>query len=245
MSNIRLVHVTKQFLEGNTPAVDSLSLEVESGEFVALMGESGSGKTTVLRMIAGLERQDSGDIYLGNQWMNNTPVGRRPVQMIFQTLALWPHLKVMDQRGYSNLSFPLKIRRWTPQQIWQRVRGVSDRVGLSEELWPRRPDELSGGERQRVALARVMVTDSKIFLMDEPLSSLDPISRPKMRTEIRRLHNELNATTLYVTHNLTDATDMADRIAVMKDGRLVQMATYEQLMSSPAEPYVTELLAGY
>jgi ABC-type sugar transport system ATPase subunit len=245
MSGIRLVRVTKQYPEGDTPAVDDLSVDIASGEFVALMGESGSGKTTLLRIIAGLEKLDRGDVYLGDKWMNDTAVGRRPVQMIFQSLALWPHMRVMDQHGYSNLSFPLKIRRWTPNQIWDRVRDVANRVGLNEELFPRRPDELSGGERQRVALARAMVTESKIFLMDEPLSSLDPISRPKMRKEIRRVHDELGATTLYVTHNLSDATDMADRIMVMKSGHLVQTGTYEQMMHSPAEPYVKELLSAY
>ena len=245
MSSIRLVRVTKKFPEGSTPAVDELDLDVAPGEFVAIMGESGAGKTTVLRLIAGLEEEDAGDIFLNDQWMNDVGVGRRPVQMIFQSLALWPHMKVMDDRGYSNLSFPLKIRRWTPGQILDRVRGVTQRVGLREELFPRRPDELSGGERQRVALARAMVTESKIFLMDEPLSSLDPISRPKMRTEIRRVHDELHATTLYVTHNVSDATDMADRIAVMREGKVVQIATYKQLRDAPVEPYVSELLSAH
>lgn len=244
MSGIRLLNVTKRFDKSDAPAVDQFSIDVAPGEFVALMGASGSGKTTLLRMIAGLEEQDSGDIYLGGKWMNDVPVGQRPVQMIFQSLALWPHLKVMDQRGYSNLSFPLKIRRWTPTEIWNRVRGVSQRVGLDEKLYDRRPDELSGGERQRVALARAMVTETKIYLMDEPLSSLDPISRPKMRKEIRRLHDEMHATTLYVTHSVGDATDMADRIGCMRDGRLLQIGTYRQLLDAPLEPYITDLLTA-
>jgi ABC-type sugar transport system ATPase subunit len=244
MSGIRLLNVSKRFDKSDAPAVDQFSIDVAPGEFVALMGASGSGKTTLLRMIAGLEKQASGDIYLGGNWMNDVPVGQRPVQMIFQSLALWPHLKVMDERGYSNLSFPLKIRRWTPAQIWDRVRGVSQRVGLNEELYDRRPDELSGGERQRVALARAMVTETKIYLMDEPLSSLDPISRPKMRKEIRRLHNEMHATTLYVTHSVGDATDMADRIGCMRDGRLLQIGTYKQLLDAPVDRYITDLLTA-
>ena len=244
MSGIRLVRVTMQYPESQKPAVDRIELDVAPGEFLAIMGESGAGKTTILRLIAGLERPDSGDIYIAGEWMNDVPVGRRPVQMIFQSLALWPHLKVMDDRHYSNLSFPLKIRRWSKDRIWDRVRGVTARVGLNEELFPRRPDELSGGERQRVALARAMVTDTKIFLMDEPLNSLDPISRPKMRSEIRRLHDELRATTVFVTHSLGDAMAMADRIAVMKDGQIVQVGTHEQLIETPAHPYITELLSS-
>jgi len=135
--------------------------------------------------------------------------------------------------------------RWSRQQIVERVRGVADRVGLREELFPRRPDELSGGEKQRVALARAMVTESKTFLMDEPLSSLDPISRPKMRTEIRRVHDELKSTTLYVTHNVADARDMADRIAVMRDGHLLRVGTYEELTKHTSDEYTRLLLSSY
>jgi multiple sugar transport system ATP-binding protein len=245
MSGIRARRLKLTYPRMETPAVNIEDLTVEPGEFMAIMGESGSGKTSLLRLIAGLESPDQGDIYIGGVWMNETPVGRRPVQMIFQSLALWPHLRVMDERGYSNLSFPLKVRRWTREQIVDRVRGVSNRVGLKEELYDRKPNELSGGERQRVALARAMVTESKVFLMDEPLSSLDPISRPKMRTEIRRLHDELRATTVYVTHSAGDARDMADRIAVIKDGRLLTVGTYEQLTAPTADQYVRMLVSSY
>lgn len=245
MSGIRALHLKLQYPRTEKLAVNIADLTVESGEFMAVMGESGSGKTSLLRLIAGLESPDEGDIYIGGEWMNETPVGRRPVQMIFQSLALWPHLKVMDEKGYSNLSFPLKVRRWTRAQIIDRVRGVSGRVGLNEELYDRKPGELSGGERQRVALARAMVTESKVFLMDEPLSSLDPISRPKMRTEVRRLHDELRATTVYVTHSAVDARDMADRIAIMQDGRIIRVGTYADLTSATSDPYVRQLLLSY
>jgi len=245
MTGARLDRVTMHYRKIDRPAVDNLSLEVAPGEFMVIMGESGSGKTTLLRLIAGLEKASEGDIYLGEEWMNDTPVGRRPVQLIFQSLALWPHLNVMDAGGYSNLSFPLKVRMFSPTQIMDRVREVANRVGLHPSLYGRKPDELSGGERQRVALARAMVTESKIFLMDEPLSSLDPIARPKMRDEIRRLHDELGATTLYVTHNVSDATTMADRIAIMREGKIVQVASLNVLRSSPVEPYVTQLLTSY
>ena len=245
MTGARLDRVTMHYRKIDRPAVDNLSLEVAPGEFMVIMGESGSGKTTLLRLIAGLEKASEGDIYLGEEWMNDTPVGRRPVQLIVQTPALWPHLKVMDERGYSNLSCPLKIRMFSPAQIMDRVRGVANRVGLHPSLYGRKPEELSGGERQRVALARAMVTESKIFLTAEPLSSLDHIARPKMRDEIRRLHDELGATTLYVTHNVSDATTMADRIAIMREGKVVQVASLDVLRSSPVEPYVTQLLTSY
>ena len=245
MSGIRVSRLQLRYRGNDRLAVDIDGLDVNDGEFMAIMGESGSGKTSLLRLIAGLEKPSHGDIYIGGHWMNDTPVGRRPVQMIFQTLALWPHLRVMDAGSYSNLSFPLKVRRWTKAQIVDRVRGVSERVGLSEELYPRHPDELSGGERQRVALARAMVTDTTTFLMDEPLSSLDPISRPKMRTEIRRLHDEQRATTLYVTHNFGDATAMADRIAVMRDGQIIQVGAYQYLIDNPVNQYVTDLLTSF
>ncbi len=244
MSGVRVLRLRFQYPKTESPAVDIADFAVEAGEFVAIMGESGSGKTTLLRLIAGLEQQDQGDIYISGEYMNDVPVGRRPVQLIFQSLALWPHLRVVEERGYSNLTLPLKVRRWTDDQIRARVGDVSRRVGLREYLFPRKPDELSGGERQRVALARAMVTDAKTFLMDEPLSSLDPISRPKMRTEIRRLHDETGSTTLYVTHNVSDARAMADRIAVIRDGRILRIGTYQELIQSASDEYVRLLLSS-
>ena len=243
MSGIRVTRLKFQYPNTESPAVDIADFSVGVGEFVAVMGESGSGKTTLLRLIAGLERPDQGEIYIGGEYMNDTPVGRRPVQLIFQSLALWPHLRVMEERGYSNLTLPLKVRRWSSEQILARVNNVSRRVGLREYLFPRKPDELSGGERQRVALARAMVTEAKSFLMDEPLSNLDPISRPKMRTEIRRVHDEFGATTLYVTHNVSDARAMADRIAIIRDGAILRTGTYDELLQSPGDEYTRLLLS--
>lgn len=244
MSGIRVLRLQFQYPKAEHPAVDIADLDVGDGEFVAVMGESGSGKTTLLRLLAGLEQPDRGDIFIGGERMNDVPVGRRPVQLIFQSLALWPHLRVMDERGYSNLSLPLRVRGWIGEQIMERVGSVTRRVGLREYLFPRKPDELSGGERQRVALARAMVTEAKTFLMDEPLSSLDPISRPKMRTEIRRLHEETRATTLYVTHSIGDARAMADRIAVIRDGRILRTGTYRELIDSPDDEYTRLLLSS-
>ena len=262
MTEIRLEQITKYFGkshkrvsadvlgdrtvsdDGRIVAVDHFSLTVHSGEFMVLVGPSGCGKTTLLRMITGLEDPDYGHIYLGGIWANEIPVGRRNVQLIFQSLALWPHMTVMDdqQDKWSNLSFALKVRRWTAEQIRARVSDVSRRVGLDRDLYARKPYQLSGGEGQRVALARAMTSDPKIYLMDEPLSSLDPPSRMKMRREIRRIHEEGGATTLYVTHNMSDAFAMADRIAMMRDGKLVQVGTLDELHADPADEFVTEFL---
>ncbi|MCH7655879.1 MAG: ABC transporter ATP-binding protein [Chloroflexi bacterium] len=239
---IHLSHVTKQFLSGQPPAVNDFTLSIEEGAFMVLVGESGAGKSTVLRLVAGLESPDAGDIFVGGQWVNEVPVGKRGVQVIFQSLALWPHLKVLDEEHLSNISFPLKMRRWSLQRIRERTLDVTRRVGLQETLFDRKPGELSGGEGQRVALARAMVTDSNVYVMDEPLNSLDPIARTKMRSEVRRLHDELGATTLFVTHDIREALALADQIAVMRNGSLVQVGTADTLRNYPADPYVTELL---
>ena len=241
---INLSHVTKQFLPDQPPAVNDLSLAVEEGEFMVMVGESGAGKSTVLRLVAGLESPDVGDIFVGGQWVNDVPVGRRGVQVIFQSLALWPHLKVLDEEHLSNISFPLKMRRWTIDQIRARTQDVTRRVGLQQTLFDRKPGELSGGEGQRVALARAMVTDSNVYVMDEPLNNLDPINRTKMRFEVRRLHDELGATTLFVTHDMREALALADRIAVIRDGSLVQVGSADTLRNYPSDPYVTELLSS-
>ena len=209
---------------------------------MVMVGESGAGKSTVLRLVAGLESPDAGDVFVGGTWVNDIPVGRRGVQVIFQSLALWPHLKVLDEEHLSNISFPLKMRRWTVAQIRQRTQDVTRRVGLQETLFNRKPGELSGGEGQRVALARAMVTDSNVYVMDEPLNNLDPINRTKMRIEVRRLHDELGATTLFVAHDMREALALADRIAVIRDGSLVQVGTADTLRNYPSDPYVTELL---
>ncbi len=238
--DVRLVRLTKHF--GKVVALDNLSLDIESGEFVVVVGASGSGKTTLLRVIAGLEEPDSGHVYLGEMWANPVPVGKRNVQMIFQSYALWPHMRVLDERSFTNVTFPLKVRKWTADQIAGWVRDVARRAGLEEQLFERKPDQLSSGQRQRVALARAMTTSPQLFLMDEPITNLDPPSRVKVRSEIKRLHEQLRATTLYVTHNMADAYAMADRIALMREGRLVQVGTERELRAGPADDYVRDFL---
>ena len=240
MADVGIVRATKHF--GSVTAVDDLSLDVPSGEFLVIVGPSGCGKTTLLRLIAGLETLDSGHVYLDGVWSNEIGVGKRNVQMIFQSLALWPHMKILDPKHYSNISLPLRVRQWTVDQISTRVMNVARRVGLGEDKFNRKPDELSGGERQRVALARAMTTAPGVFLMDEPLSSLDPPARVEMRNEILHLHRELRSTFLYVTHNMSDAVAMADRIALMRDGHIVQVGTSEELWNQPVDEFVREFL---
>jgi ABC-type sugar transport system ATPase subunit len=236
--SLSLRRLTKKF--GSVTAVDQASLDVEAGEFLVIVGESGCGKTTTLRLIAGLEQPDSGTIFIGGVPVNDVPVGRRSVQMIFQNYALWPHMRVFDDKRYSNLSLPLKVRKWSSDKIAEFLRPLAWKIGIEESFFKRKPSELSGGQQQRVALGRAMVTSPNIMLMDEPLSNIDPPNRLKMRQEILAFHKENKLTTLYVTHNLADGIALADRIAVMHKGRFEQADTAQNLMRSPSTEYVAD-----
>jgi multiple sugar transport system ATP-binding protein len=236
--SLSLRAVTKRF--GSVLAVDQANLDVNNGEFLVIAGASGCGKTTALRLIAGLEKPDGGTIFVGGVPINDVPVGRRGVQMIFQNYALWPHMKIFNERIYTNLTLPLKVRKWSSERIGEFLRPLARRVGIEERFFDRKPTELSGGEQQRVALGRAMATSPRILLMDEPLSNIDPPNRLKMRGEIIKFHQEHGLTTLYVTHNLADGIALADRIAVMKAGRFEQVDTLENLMRNPATDYVAD-----
>ena len=238
MIAVHLNDLTKRF--GSVVAVDRANLSVNDGELLVIVGESGCGKTTMLRLIAGLETPDSGTIYIGGVPVNDIPPGHRGVQLIFQNFALWPHMKIFDDRNYTNLTLPLKIRKWSREKIREFTRPLAQRLGIQENLFRRKPTELSGGEQQRVALGRAMTTSPRVMLMDEPLSNIDPLNRLKMRTEILKFHRENRLTTLYVTHNLPDALSLSDRIAVMRAGRFEQVDTAENLMRHPATPYITD-----
>ncbi|HSQ12490.1 MAG TPA: ABC transporter ATP-binding protein [Candidatus Deferrimicrobium sp.] len=220
--------------------MDQANLDVNAGEFLVIVGESGCGKTTTLRLIAGLEQPDSGTIFIGGAPVNDVPVGRRGVQMIFQNYALWPHMRVFDADRYSNLSLPLRVRQWSADKINEFLRPLAWKIGIDESHFKRKPSELSGGQQQRVALGRAMVTSPTVMLMDEPLSNIDPPNRLKMRQEIMAFHKEHRLTTLYVTHNLADGIALADRIAVMRSGRFEQADTVENLMRNPATEYVAD-----
>jgi multiple sugar transport system ATP-binding protein len=240
--SLSLRGLTKNF--GSVVAVDQANLDVTSGEFLVIVGESGCGKTTTLRLIAGLEAPDSGTIFIGGVPVNDIPVGRRNVQMIFQNYALWPHMKVFDENTYTNLSLPLRVRKWSRERIGDFLRPLARKVGIEESHFQRKPTELSGGQQQRVAVGRAMATSPQIMLMDEPLSNIDPPNRLKMRQEIMAFHREHRLTTIYVTHNLPDGIALADRIAVMRKGRFEQVDTTENLMRQPATPYVADFFGA-
>lgn len=226
-------------------AVNNLSFVVEDKEFLVIVGPSGCGKTTTLRLAAGLEQQDSGHILLDNEIVDDIPVGKRGVQMVFQNYALWPHMKVFNEKDLTNISFALKIRNWLPEKILQQAQAVSKKVGLENQWFNRKPQELSEGQKQRVAIGRSIILTPKVLLLDEPVTNLDPPARLKMRKEIRQLHDDTGMTIIYVTHNMADAMAMADRIAVMKDGSFVQLATPEQLWEHPANEFVKDFLEAY
>ena len=238
MVSLSLRGLTKKF--GSVLAVDQANLDVNAGEFLVIVGESGCCKTTTLRLIAGLETPDGGIIFIGGAPVNDIPVGRRNVQMIFQNYALWPHMKIFDERRYTNLTLPLKIRNWSKEKISEFLRPLAWKLGIEESFFQRKPSELSGGQQQRVALGRAMTTAPRIMLMDEPLSNVDPPNRLKMRQEILAFHREHRLTTLYVTHNLADGIALADRIAVMHNGKFEQVDSAANLMREPANGYVAD-----
>ena len=208
--------MTKVFAD-DTVAVDDLSLSVDDGEFLILVGPSGCGKTTALRMVAGLEKPTSGTISIGDRVVNDVSPRDRDIAMVFQNYALYPHMTV-----YKNLAFGLKERKTPKAEIASRVRGVSSMLGL-DDLLKRRPAQLSGGQRQRVAMGRALVREPKAFLLDEPLSNLDAKLRVQMRAELKRLHQRLGITTIYVTHDQVEAMTLGDRIVVMSGGVLQQI----------------------
>jgi multiple sugar transport system ATP-binding protein len=232
-----LQEVTKEF-EGGTVAVDNLSLEVADGEFMILVGPSGCGKTTALRMVAGLERPTSGVVRIGERVVNEVSPRNRDIAMVFQNYALYPHMTV-----YKNLAYALRQRRTPKDEIRRRVQEVSELLGL-QALLKRRPGQLSGGQRQRVAMGRALVREPKVFLLDEPLSNLDAQLRTEMRTELKRLHQSVPVTTIYVTHDQVEAMTLGDHIAVMCDGKLQQMGTPQDVYDSPANAFVAGFIGN-
>ena len=237
MADIVLSGVTKEF-PGGAIAVAALDLEVFDGEFLVLVGPSGSGKTTVLRMVGGLEEATSGEIRIGGRDVTGLAPRDRDIAMVFQTYALYPHMTVAQ-----NMAFGLKLRKAPRDEIRRRVEETAAMLGLSD-LLQRKPRALSGGQRQRVAMGRAIVREPAAFLMDEPLSNLDAKLRVQMRAEITRLHQRLGTTTLYVTHDQTEAITMADRVAVMRDGHLQQLDTPAALYDDPVNLFVAGFIGS-
>jgi multiple sugar transport system ATP-binding protein len=216
MSDVRYIQATRIFPGTDVPAVNSLDLHVEDGEFLVLVGPSGSGKTTALRMLAGLEEVDAGAIRIGDRDVTDVPPKRRDVAMVFQNYALYPYLTVE-----ANIAFPLRVAKVKKSERRRRVAEVAELLGLTEYL-ERKPGQLSGGQRQRVAMGRAIVRQPSVFLMDEPLSNLDAKLRVQMRADIAALQSRLGTTTVYVTHDQSEAMTLGHRVAVLKDGWLQQ-----------------------
>jgi multiple sugar transport system ATP-binding protein len=231
MASVTLKNMYKVY-DGGVTAVSDFSLDIEDKEFIVLVGPSGCGKSTTLRMVAGLEEITEGELYIGDKLMNDVAPKDRDIAMVFQNYALYPHMTV-----YDNMAFGLKLRKTPKAEIDRRVKEAA-RILDIEHLLNRKPKALSGGQRQRVALGRAIVREPKVFLMDEPLSNLDAKLRVQMRTEITKLHNRLQTTFIYVTHDQTEAMTMGTRIVVMKDGFIQQVDTPQNLYDHPVNLFV-------
>lgn len=234
MAELRLEHIYKTY-KGGVEAVKDLNLTVNDGEFLALLGPSGCGKTSTLRMIVGLEEITRGEMYIGDRLVNKLEPNHRNVALAFETYALYPPLSI-----YENIAFNLRAKKVAPTEIDKRVKAVAEMLDITDIL-DRKPAELGGGHKQRVSLARALVRDPDVFLMDEPLSHLDAAQRSHMRVELKRLHAQTGRTTILVTHDQLEAVAMAERIAVMNFGVLQQVGTFEEVYNRP----VNEFVAGF
>ncbi len=241
MATITLKKVTKSF--GNSRIIEKFDAEFADGEFITLLGPSGCGKTTTLRMIAGFEKPTTGEIFIGDKKVSGedtfVPPENRNIGMVFQSYAVWPHMNVFD-----NVAYPLKIRKRPKAEIQEKVRNILEEMGLSD-YEKTMPSKLSGGQQQRVALGRALVSESGILLCDEPLSNLDARLRKKMRREIKEIQKKYAITIVYVTHDLTEAVDMSDRIFVLNEGVVQQVGTPKEILETPANDFVREFIGDY
>ena len=228
--DVALVNVTKRF--GSVIAVDNVSFQVPRGSFFSILGPSGSGKTTTLRMIAGFEEPDEGDVLIAGERVNGVPPNRRPTNMVFQQLALFPLMTVFD-----NVAFGLKMARVPRSEIKERVERMLEKVGLAG-LGDRKPGQLSGGQQQRVAIARCLVLEPTVLLLDEPLGALDLKLREQMKIQLKHLQEEVGTTFIYITHDQSEALVMSDYVAVMNEGKIQQIGHPDELYSNPANPFV-------
>src|SRR5215468_4187309 len=233
MAQVALRKIVKTF--DRTPAVQGIDLDIADREFIVLVGPSGCGKSTTLRMIAGLEEATSGEIFIGDQLVNDVPPKDRDIAMVFQNYALYPHMTVFE-----NMSFGLRLKKFPKPEIRERVQAAARILDITD-LLDRRPKQLSGGQRQRVAMGRAIVRNPKVFLFDEPLSNLDAKLRVQMRTEIKKIHQTVTTTTVYVTHDQVEAMTLADRVVIMNAGRIDQIGTPYDVYHSPQ----TQFVAGF
>ncbi|MFA9415689.1 ABC transporter ATP-binding protein [Natrinema sp. HArc-T2] len=236
MARVRLEHITKRY--DDVTAVDDVSMEIEDGEFVTFVGPSGCGKSTTMETVAGLTQPTEGQVYIGDDDVTTLAPKDRGVAMVFQNIALFPHMDVFE-----NISFGLRLRTYDDEEVHRRVEQAADIVQL-EGMLDRMPDELSGGQRQRVAIARAIVRNPDVFLMDEPLANLDAKLRVHMRTELQRLHRELGTTIIYVTHDQAEAMTMSNRIAVLNEGQLQQLAPPLTCYNEPANRFVAGFIGS-
>ncbi|SNR30104.1 ABC transporter ATP-binding protein [Halorubrum vacuolatum] len=236
MADVQLQHITKEY--GDVTAVDDMNLEIRDGEFVTFVGPSGCGKSTTMETIAGLTLPTDGKVTIGDRDVTNLPPKDRGISMVFQNIALFPHMDV-----YDNISFGLRLRKYEEEEIDRRVENAAEVVQL-EGMMDRMPDEMSGGQRQRVAIARAIVRNPDVFLMDEPLANLDAKLRVHMRTELQRLHKELDTTIIYVTHDQAEAMTMSDRIAVINAGQLQQIDPPLVCYNKPANIFVAGFIGS-
>ena len=238
MVELALKQIHKRYDNNDTYSVTDFNLDIKDREFIVFVGPSGCGKSTTLRMVAGLEEITEGELWIGDTMMNDVAPKDRDIAMVFQNYALYPHMTV-----YDNMAFGLKLRKYKKEEIQRRVEEAADILGLTEYL-KRKPAALSGGQRQRVALGRAIVRDAKVFLMDEPLSNLDAKLRVAMRAEIAKLHRRLETTTIYVTHDQTEAMTMADRIVIMKDGFIQQIGSPKEVYDTPNNVFVAGFIGS-
>ena len=237
MASVKLTNVKKVY-DNNVVAVHDFNLDIKDKEFVVFVGPSGCGKSTTLRMVAGLEEISGGTVEIDGEVVNDLQPKDRNIAMVFQNYALYPHMTV-----YDNIAFSLRLQKMPEDQIYEKVTNAANILGITEYLM-RKPRALSGGQRQRVAIGRAMVRDSKVFLMDEPLSNLDAKLRNQMRAEIILLRQKLDTTFIYVTHDQTEAMTLADRIVIMKDGYIMQVGTPEECFDMPANLFVAEFIGA-
>lgn len=225
--------------------IDKISVEIEPGEFFVVIGPTGCGKTTFLKLIAGLLEPDEGEVLFDGEPVNDLSPSERKVRMIFEDHALYPHLKVHSERGYSNLNFPLKLKQLTFDKIRDRVMNIAERLGIGEKLFDRKPGQLSEGQKQQVALGRALTIPPEVLLFDEPLRDLDPQRRNKAREEVLKAHEDFEATSIYVTHDLAEGFSLGDRVAIMKDGKFHQIDEPDEIIANPRDSFVESFTNSY